>query len=129
MAIRFIDLAEARRIVRMAVDVRGWDFRYEKPADAPRCQYLHVDETGMKACGCLIGTALFMGGYVTLEQLGEMDEREMSGIQDIISDYLINLADPIELTQAAADALAFAQSEQDAGASWGAAYDWAFDKD
>lgn len=126
MTIRYIDFEEADRIVKLAVESKPEGFVYRKPYPYATCQYRHVDERGVEECGCLIGTALVLGGYVTVEQLGEMDDLDNSGILDVIDNYLSMGDNPIEFSGRAAVAMEIAQSEQDLGSTWAYAYGQAF---
>lgn len=109
-----ISLEQARGLLKRAVETQGPDFIYA-PGPNPQCKYearpdLFGDDDPRSRTGCLVGVALSLAG----------ETRHLGSDEGILV-----LADSIDglLDDDAASYLRIAQDEQDAGKTWGEAYD------
>jgi hypothetical protein len=118
-------LAKARELLKRAVATQGRKFVYNQNGMG-MCYYLPQtdapDNSPKKRTGCLIGTMFTLAGVpaevleqnehagvrVVLRNLQNRDIIDIAGETDIIDEYLTR-----------------AQTQQDTGATWGEAYDYA----
>lgn len=106
-------VAEVLEAMEKAVAKRGADYVYEKPREDPptaagsQCLYVHHRGTEQEVPGCIVGQVYF-------DLLGELVPRTYEGA----SAGLAVRNTPLRLAIALLDS---AQSEQDAGFTWGEA--------
>lgn len=111
-----IDLAKARELLAAAVETQGRDFVYKPAGYAGVCDYFphkHASPTDdpRAKTGCLIGVALKLHG-IDVTRLGGSVSLLYAEHQDM-------------MTEEAAQYFTPAQEHQDAGGTWGEAFDYA----
>lgn len=132
-----IDVAEARKLLKMAVERNGVHYEYNNPHEdwdndrydrnefsestwgsgGPTCLYVHRDVDGNLEPGCIVGTAMHLAG-LPLEVMAESNG-------DSITEKRYGAWPGVEITNEAANYFRMAQVQQDMGYSWGTAYECA----
>ncbi|ABP53035.1 hypothetical protein [Salinispora tropica] len=113
-----IEIEQARELLAKAVETQGWDFVYNPGGNGP-CKYepISVHEAGgnpddpRTKTGCLIGVVLGM--------VDENRHRGLSNTIDALGEGALRGLMSHETTRY----FRVAQHAQDAGRTWGAAYD------
>lgn len=113
-----IDQGKAIELLDKAVEFKGEDYIDPMSYDSmSQCYYVTGNEH------CIVGQVLSFAG-VSDEQLDQINERG-----SIVSAYQqVKTWQTIEITSAAISILAYAQDEQDGGASWGTARERALER-
>jgi len=113
-----ITFDKARELLRAAVELKGADYVYQKREDGT-CLYVHQEGDGSLTPGCIVGTALHLGG-LSLEAMHAENYGQIGFLLE--SDWCGLTADPD-----AKMLLRVVQAHQDNGFTWGEAVRRALD--
>jgi hypothetical protein len=95
---------------------KGENFVYREPGDSDACLYAHGDEPG-----CLVGQVLFRAG-VPMEDIAALDKAASTDVASLAAEF------ERWMPRSAVDLLSDAQNQQDGGATWGYALEFALEQ-